>query len=76
VSRNGSQLTISWDPPTAGPAVASYVLKVADAFDMAVPMSARSISGNVPSGTYILSVLAVNACGSGVETAQQSVTVP
>ena len=75
-SRTGSTLSISWDPPAAGPAVASYVLKVAGAFNMSVPMTARSITGNVPSGTYILSVLAVNSCGSGVETATQTVTVP
>ena len=55
---------------------ASYVLKVAGAFNMSVPMTARSITGNVRSGTYILSVLAVNSCGSGVETATQTVTVP
>ena len=75
-SRTGSQLTIGWDPPSAGPAASSYFLKVAGTFNMAVPMSARSISGNVPSGTYILSVLALNPCGSGVETAPQTITVP
>ena len=76
VSRAGSQLSVSWDPPSAGPAVSSYVLKVAGALSLELPMSTRSISGTVPPGTYHLSVLAVNPCGSGVETPAQSVTVP
>jgi YVTN family beta-propeller protein len=76
LTRNGSRLTASWDPPTAGPAIASYVLKVAGAMTLTLPLSQRSISGAVPPGTYDLSVLAVNACGEGVETALQAITVP
>ena len=76
VSRTGSQLSVSWDPPGAGPAVSSYVLKVTGAFNLALPLTARSISGGVPPGTYNLSVLAVNPCGPSEETVPQSVTVP
>ena len=76
VSRQGSQLSISWSPPTAGPAVSSYVLRATGAVNVALPMSVRSISGTVAAGTYGLSVQAVNSCGAGGETAVQTVTVP
>ena len=76
MSRAGSQLSVSWDPPSAGPAVSSYLLRVTGALNLVLPLSTRSISGAVPSGVYNLSVLAVNPCGSGVETPPQSVTVP
>jgi hypothetical protein len=76
VSKAGSQLTVTWDPPGAGPAVSSYVLTVTGALNLALPLTTRSISGAVPPGAYDLSVLAVNPCGSGAATAPQSVTVP
>jgi DNA-binding beta-propeller fold protein YncE len=76
VIRQGAQLTASWDPPTAGPAVASYVLRVTGAASLALPMSTRSISGVVSPGTYTLAVQAVNTCGGGADTAPQTVTVP
>ncbi len=76
VAKAGSQLTVSWDPSGAGPAVSSYLLKVTGAMTLSLPLGGRSIGGGVPPGTYNLSVLAVNPCGSGAETAVQSVTVP
>jgi predicted phage tail protein len=76
VSRTGSQLSLAWDPPGAGPAVSSYVLKVTGALNLDVPLSVRSVSGAVPPGIYNFAVLAVNSCGLGAETAPQSVTVP
>ena len=55
--------------------------------ELSVPLSASETFAHagVPDGTYTfavragsynLSVLAVNPCGSGAETAPQSVTVP
>lgn len=76
VTRTGSLLSISWDLPSAGPAPTSYLLKVSGAIATSLPLTARSISGTVPPGTYNLSVVAVNACGPGGETLPQSVTVP
>jgi len=76
VSRAGSQLTVSWDPPGTGPAVSSYVLSVTGALNLELPVAGRTISGSVAPGTYHLSVRAVNPCGSGVQTVPQSVTVP
>ena len=52
------------------------MLRVTGALNLALPLNSRSISGAVPSGTYNLSVLAMNPCGAGMETVLQSVTVP
>ena len=68
-------MSVSWDPPNAGPAVSSYLLRVTGALNLVLPLNTRNISGAVPPGVYSLSVLAVNPCGSGVETQPQSVTV-
>jgi YVTN family beta-propeller protein len=76
VQRAGSLLSISWDPPVAGPAATSYIINVTGALNLALPLSARHAAGNVPSGTYNLSVVAVNACGSGIGTVAQSITIP
>ena len=69
-------MSVSWDPPNAGPAVTGYVLHVTGALNLSLPLTTRSASGLVSSGTYNLSVLAVNPCGTGIETPTQSITVP
>ena len=76
VSRQGSQLTVAWEPPSGGEAVTGYVLTVTGALDVALPLNGRSISGSVPTGTYQLAVRAVNPCGSGADAPAQTVTVP
>ena len=76
VTRQGSQLTASWDPPSAGPAVNGYVLIVTGAMNLTLPLSDRSVGGGVPPGTYQLAVRAVNPCGTGPDTPVQQVTVP
>lgn len=75
-TRQGSQLTVSWDPPAGGAAVTSYVLNVTGAVNLSLPMTSRTISGAVPAGAYQLSVQAVNPCGTGSATPTQAVTVP
>lgn len=74
--RSGSTLSIGWDLPAAGPAPTSYVLQVRGAIDLDAPLTQRLVSGGVPPGTYNLSVVAVNACGTSAPTPVQSVTVP
>jgi YVTN family beta-propeller protein len=76
VTRQGSQLTASWDPPRAGSAVNGYLLIVTGAMNLTLPLSDRSVSGGVPPGTYQLSVRAVNPCGAGPGTPVQQATVP
>jgi hypothetical protein len=76
VQRAGSLVSITWDAPATGPAVTGYLLKVTGAAVLTLPTNARRVAANAPSGTYNLSVLAVNPCGASAETVPQSITVP
>lgn len=74
--RVGSTVFVDWAPASSGPAPTSYVLHVTGTLvgDFATP--GRALSGTVASGTYTLSVEAVNACGVSGSTAPQTVVVP
>ncbi|MEZ5420648.1 MAG: fibronectin type III domain-containing protein [Vicinamibacterales bacterium] len=73
----GNTVSVLWDPPASGPAASAYVLNVTGAFVGAVPVGpSRSLTTGVPSGTYSVSVSAVNACGTSAPTAVQTVQVP
>jgi hypothetical protein len=72
----GNTIYVVWDPPASGPAPTQYVLTVSGAFNLSVPTTARALSGAVGPGSYGLSVVASNACGSSAATAVQTVTVP
>ena len=48
----------------------------AGAFTGDVPLAVRAVSGAVPPGTYLLSVAAVNACGTSAFTAPQTFVMP
>lgn len=67
---------LSWDPPTAGTAPTSYLLNVTGAFVGSLPMSSRALSAMVGAGTYNVSVVAANACGSSAPTAVRGIVVP
>jgi hypothetical protein len=69
-------VTLAWDPPAAGPAISSYIINVAGAFSGALPVTSRVLTAPAPAGSYIVSVAAANACGTGVATAPISVVVP
>ena len=75
-SRAGNLVTVSWQPPVSGPAATGYVLNVSGAFEGSFQTTDRALQGTVGAGTYVLSVTAVNACGSGAATAVRTVTVP
>lgn len=72
----GRTLHLQWDSPATGAAVTDYVLTVTGAFNMTLPLTARSISSPVPPGSYTFTVAARNACGTGPSTPAQTVTVP
>lgn len=76
LQRSGSRLVVRWDAPATGPAVSGYLLRATGAVNAAVPLARRFIDSPVPSGTYNISVAAVNPCGVGTETVTQSITVP
>ena len=67
---------VVWDPAATGSASTGYVLLVNGGFTLSLPTTQRTISGTVPAGTYVLSVMATNACGSSAPTATQTVVIP
>lgn len=75
-TRSGNTVSVSWQPPASGPAATSYVLHVSGALSANFPTSSRAMAGQVPPGSYVLSVSAVNSCGAGPATATRTVTVP
>ena len=72
----GRTVTLHWNPPLMGAAATSYVLTVRGALDLTLPVSGRELVTDAPSGTYIVTVSAVNACGTGPATGPVTVTVP
>ncbi len=72
----GNTAYVVWEPAATGAASTGYVLLVDGGFTLSLPTAQRAISGTVPAGTYILSVMATNACGSSAPTATQTVVIP
>jgi hypothetical protein len=72
----GNTAYVVWDPAATGTASTAYVLLVNGGFTLSLPTTQRAISGTVPPGTYVLSVVATNACGSSTPTATQTVVIP
>jgi len=71
----GNVVYVHWDPPATGTA-ARYQLRVTGPVTTTLPVEGRALSSPAPPGTYTLAVAAVSSCGTGPETAAQSVTVP
>jgi hypothetical protein len=76
VQKSGSSLTLTWHPPIAGTAVTHYVIHVSGALTGSVPTVSRSMGGTVGPGTYSLSVVAANECGTSAPSEVITVTVP
>jgi hypothetical protein len=72
----GRTIHVVWEPPPSGPAHTGYELIVGGAFVGRLMTSSRALSGNVWPGSYQLSALATNACGSSPQTPPQTVAVP
>jgi hypothetical protein len=75
-TNTGALITASWGLPASGPAPSSYTLAVSGAFNGSFAVQGRSISGLVGSGSYTLSVVATNACGTSAASTPQTVTIP
>lgn len=75
-TNTGNLISVSWGLPASGPAPTSYTLTVQGAFSGSLQTISRGISGAVGTGSYVLSVAATNACGTGTATATQTVIVP
>jgi probable HAF family extracellular repeat protein len=72
----GRTIFVIWDPATTGPAATQYVLTVGGGFVGSFSTMGRALSGTVSPGSYHLSVVAQNACGSSPATPVQTVSVP
>ena len=76
---SGGVVSLSWTPGSGGAPV-SYVLTArngAGAVLGVIPATGTALSvPNVPSGTYLVSVAAVNAAGTSGASNQVTVTVP
>jgi hypothetical protein len=72
----GGVVTAVWDPASSGGAPTGYVVNVTGAVNVSIPTSLRGISRAVPPGTYSMTIVATNACGTSAPTAAQSLTVP
>jgi hypothetical protein len=70
---SGRQVTVLWEHG-AGPAPVDYVV-TASGLGSVPTGGARRISGELPPGTYDITVRAVNACGSSAATPPHRVTV-
>jgi subtilisin family serine protease len=72
----GRVISLSWNPPATGGPVSDYAVIVTGSYSGTFPTTATMLSGAVVPGSYTLSVVARNACGSGPPSASQTVVVP
>jgi hypothetical protein len=72
----GNTIYAVWEPADDGPAPASFVVTSTGSSFASIPTISRTVSGAVPPGSYALSVVAVNECGSSVPTPAQVVVIP
>jgi hypothetical protein len=72
----GNTIFVIWDPATSGPAPTGYVLHVTGAFVDSFPTIGRALSAVAAPGTYNLSVVATNRCGTSTPTPVQTVAIP
>ncbi|MFN2444780.1 MAG: proprotein convertase P-domain-containing protein [Vicinamibacterales bacterium] len=72
----GSTIFVTWRPAATGTAPTGFVLNVTGAFVGSFPTTGRGLSGAGGPGSYGLSVVATNSCGTSPATAVQTVTIP
>jgi Bacterial Ig domain len=72
----GSTATVIWNPAATGSAATSFTVNVTGAFVGSFGTPGRSLSGVVSRGTYVISVVASNACGASAPSAVQTLVVP
>lgn len=75
-STQGGVAYLDWLPPSAGEAVAGYLVTVSGAFTGSFAMPARTLAVPVPSGRYTVSVASTGLCGNSAPTPAQTIVVP
>jgi hypothetical protein len=67
---------LAWGAPVSGAAVTGYTVHVSGAFAGSFATTGRTLSGVAAPGSYILSVVATNPCGTSPATPTQTVVMP
>jgi hypothetical protein len=75
VTNSANVITASWSLPASGPAPTGYSVIVTGAFSGTIAVQTRSIAGAVGAGSYTLSVVATNACGTSAPSSPQTVII-
>lgn len=71
----GRTIYASWEQPKVGSAATSYVITSTGALNGDVPITGRRVSATVGPGDYVLTVRAVNQCGTSAASSYSSVRV-
>ncbi len=74
-TKSGNRVSISWAPALSGPAPTGYLVIVRGSFVADIPTTFRTLAANAPAGSYLLSVVATNPCGTSSPTATQTITI-
>lgn len=74
--RIGNTIYVVWEASPSGAASTGFVVNVTGSFTGSFPTTNRSLSGAAGPGSYTLSVVATNPCGSSAATAAQTVVIP
>ena len=74
--RSGRTIGMSWGLPNDGTAPDRYLVSVSGSGSGSFETAGLMLQADVPSGTYALSVAAMNACGTSANTPTQIVVVP
>ena len=72
----GQTIYVVWDAAASGAAPTAFVLNVTGSFTGSFSTTDRTLSGVVAPGSYSLSVVATNPCGSSAATRVQTVVIP
>jgi hypothetical protein len=76
VARSGNTISVSWAPPTSGPAPTSYGVLVTGSLVGDFTLQGLGASATLGPGTYSFALSAITPCGRSVSTPVQTVTVP
>jgi hypothetical protein len=75
--RTGSTAAAIWDAAATGPAATGYIVNLTGpGVSLSVPTTECTIGGVPPSGTYTMTLVATNPCGSSAPTAAQTILIP
>jgi photosystem II stability/assembly factor-like uncharacterized protein len=75
-TKSGNVITVAWGLPISGPAPTGYTIVVTGSFVGDIPIGSRRAAAAAGPGSYTISIVATNPCGSSGATPAQTVTIP